>query len=42
VRYLPIADAEPVTVHLAWGPHPSHSAVAAFRDHTQRTVAAGQ
>ena len=38
VRYLSITDVEPVTVHLAWGPHPSHSAVAAFRDHTQRTV----
>lgn len=35
VRYLPIADAEPITVHLAWGPHPSHSAAATFRDHTQ-------
>ncbi|WP_460963564.1 LysR family transcriptional regulator [Parasphingorhabdus pacifica] len=38
VRYVPIVDAEPITVHLAWGVHPFHTAVAKFRDHAQRTV----
>lgn len=42
VRYVSISDAEPVTVHLAWRPHPGHSAVTAFRDHTRRIVSAGR
>lgn len=42
VRYLPITDAEPVTVHLSWAPYPSHPAVPAFRKHVQHTVAADQ
>lgn len=40
VRYLPITDAEPVTVHLAWAAHPAHPAVALFREHAQRIVSA--
>ena len=40
VRYVPITDAEPVTVHLSWPPHPSHTAVPAFRECVQRAVAA--
>ncbi|WP_010697067.1 LysR family transcriptional regulator [Saccharopolyspora spinosa] len=40
IRYLPSSDAAPVTVHLAWNPHPAHPAAATFREHTRRVVAA--
>ncbi|WP_190823421.1 hypothetical protein [Saccharopolyspora pogona] len=40
IRYLPISDAAPVTVHLTWNPHPAHPAVPTFREHTRRIVAA--
>ncbi|MBW4721981.1 LysR family transcriptional regulator [Saccharothrix obliqua] len=33
VRYLPLADAAPVTVHLVWPHSPTHPATHAFRDH---------
>ncbi|MEV0598165.1 LysR family transcriptional regulator [Streptomyces sp. NPDC050315] len=39
VRYLPVRDADPVTVHLAWHARPAHPAVDAFRDHTERHIA---
>lgn len=42
VRYVPITDAEPVTVYLSWLPHPSHPAVPAFREHVQHVVATDQ
>ncbi|ASU82120.1 LysR family transcriptional regulator [Nocardiopsis gilva YIM 90087] len=38
VRYLPIADAPPITVCLVWPPYPVHSAAATFREHARRTV----
>ncbi|MFI8104557.1 LysR family transcriptional regulator [Streptomyces sp. NPDC086023] len=40
VVYRPLADAGPVTVHLAWPRTGAHPAVAAFRDHARRTLAA--
>ncbi|MGW6271127.1 LysR family transcriptional regulator [Streptomyces sp. NPDC055060] len=47
VRYLPVRDAEPVTVHLAWPARPAHPATDAFRRYTQHYLrvldpAAGQ
>lgn len=38
VHYIPIVDADPVTVYLSWPPHPSHSAVPTFREHVQHAV----
>ncbi|MBB5957099.1 DNA-binding transcriptional LysR family regulator [Saccharothrix tamanrassetensis] len=33
IRYLPPADAGPVTVHLVWPRRPTHPATLAFREH---------
>ncbi|EQD82826.1 LysR family transcriptional regulator [Saccharopolyspora erythraea D] len=41
VRYLPIADAAPVTVHLAWPSVAAHAATEAFREHVRISLAAG-
>ncbi|MCK1820330.1 LysR family transcriptional regulator [Streptomyces sp. XM83C] len=46
VRYLPVRDAEPVTVHLAWPAVEVHPSAAAFREHiahhlTERNPGAG-
>ncbi|MES4903455.1 MULTISPECIES: LysR family transcriptional regulator [unclassified Streptomyces] len=39
VRYVPLRDADPVTVHLAWPARSAHPATAAFLRHTERHVA---
>ncbi|MGW6027032.1 LysR family transcriptional regulator [Streptomyces sp. NPDC055099] len=39
VRYLPVRDAEPVTVHLAWPARPLHPATEAFRRHAEQYLA---
>ncbi|WP_407547951.1 LysR family transcriptional regulator [Streptomyces sp. Pv4-95] len=39
VRYLPVRDADPVTVHLAWPARPAHPATDAFRRHTELHIA---
>ncbi|MET8468404.1 LysR family transcriptional regulator [Streptomyces sp. NPDC004856] len=39
VRYLPVRDAEPVTVHVAWPAHPAHPATETFRRHTEEYLA---
>lgn len=38
VRFVPISDADPVTVHLVWPRRPTHPATDAFRDHAQRST----
>ncbi|MFB7668084.1 LysR family transcriptional regulator [Kitasatospora sp. NPDC056138] len=38
IRYLPIADAAPVTVHLVWPQTPAHPATGAFRDHVRQLL----
>lgn len=38
VRYLPLTDAPPVTVRLAWPRTPTHPATRAFLDHLRRTA----
>lgn len=35
VRYLPVRDADPVTVHLAWPARPGHPSTDAFRRHVE-------
>ena len=42
VRYRPICDASPITVHLVCPRTPTHSATDAFREHVLRTVCAGE
>lgn len=39
VRYLPVRDADPVTVHLAWPARPAHPATDSFRRHTELHIA---
>ncbi|MDQ8707137.1 LysR substrate-binding domain-containing protein [Streptomyces sp. LHD-70] len=39
VQYLPLADAPPVTVRLAWPRTPSHPATLPFLEHLQSTTA---
>lgn len=41
IRYLPLSDAAPLTVHLVWPRTPTHPATAAFREHAQRMVRDG-
>lgn len=38
VRYLPLADADPVTVQLVWPHAPTHPATKALRDHAARLL----
>lgn len=40
VRYLPLADAPPVTVRVAWPRTPTHPATLAFLDHLRETIGA--
>ncbi len=40
IRYIPVSDVDPVTVHLVWPRVPTHSATDAFRAHVQRSVRA--
>ncbi|WP_078504399.1 LysR substrate-binding domain-containing protein [Streptomyces viridochromogenes] len=40
VRYLPLADAPPVTVRLAWPRVATHPATRTFLDHVRRTTGA--
>lgn len=42
IRYLPISDAEPLTVYLVAPRIPTHSATEAFREHVLHTVGALQ
>ncbi|GAA1873320.1 LysR family transcriptional regulator [Asanoa iriomotensis] len=42
VRYLPVSDAPPVTVHLVWPRTPTHPATHAFVDHVRRTTGAAE
>lgn len=42
VHYLPIDDAPPITVHLAWPPMPAHPAVADFCDYARQFVGAAE
>ncbi|MBC2865360.1 LysR family transcriptional regulator [Streptomyces mexicanus] len=39
VCYLPVRDADPVTVHLAWPARPGHPAADAFRRHVEEHLA---
>ncbi|MFE2147393.1 LysR family transcriptional regulator [Streptomyces sp. NPDC059456] len=41
VRYLPLTDAEPVTVLFLAPAAPAHTATAAFRDHARRSLTGG-
>jgi DNA-binding transcriptional LysR family regulator len=38
IRYVPVLDADPVTVHIVWPRVPAHSDTEAFREHVQRSV----
>lgn len=38
VRYLPLADADPVTVRLVWPHTPTHPATGALREHATRAL----
>ncbi|MEV1079652.1 LysR family transcriptional regulator [Streptomyces sp. NPDC050211] len=40
VRYLPLSDAPPVTVRMAWPRTPTHPATLAFLDHVRDTTGA--
>jgi DNA-binding transcriptional LysR family regulator len=40
IRYLPISDADLITVHLVWPRTPTHPATQAFHGHVQRAVRA--
>lgn len=42
IRYLPLSDADPLTVHLVWPRTPIHPATAAFREHARRMVGDGR
>lgn len=42
VRYLPLSDAPPVTVRLAWPRTPTHPATHAFLDHLLRMTGTGR
>jgi DNA-binding transcriptional LysR family regulator len=42
VRYLPLSDAPPVTVRLAWPRTPTHPATLALLDHLRRMTGAGR
>ncbi|MEV0675553.1 LysR family transcriptional regulator [Actinosynnema sp. NPDC050436] len=39
IRYLPLADAGPVAVHLVWPRTPTHPATSAFREHAAALLA---
>ncbi|GGI98678.1 hypothetical protein GCM10011581_39830 [Saccharopolyspora subtropica] len=40
VRYVPVLDVDPVTVHLVWPRNPAHPDTEAFREHVRRAVGA--
>ncbi|MEU6152165.1 LysR family transcriptional regulator [Actinosynnema sp. NPDC047251] len=40
IRYLPLADADPVAVYVAWPRRPTHPATSAFREHATTLLGA--